>query len=240
MKILERMVYPGRIIIIGADASAAAEVVVYAVTGRSPASQARKLELSGSAVWTKPTDPETVKSGNVDLLVYPAVILGSGVAVSNGRQTSDLDLSGGEGPAGVLAKSLERWTYEPDAPIYTPRITGCVLPDRRAGLSLIRRGQDGISERCFFEFSSRPGEGRLIATYAGENIQPLPIFRGEPLELELSGRTAAETAGAVYAALRPEGRLEDFRVAVACVFWPREAGLRPEVAILNRHERTSR
>ncbi|MBM3295358.1 MAG: hypothetical protein FJY82_12680 [Candidatus Aminicenantes bacterium] len=238
MNSLARMLYPGRFIVIGSDPSGSVDVVVYGLTGRSPSSRSRRLERRGGAVWTEPADPETVKRGNVDLLLYPAVVLGAGIAASNGRQTTDIDLSAGENPVAVLAAGLERWTYEPDAPNHTPRIAGCVLPNGRSALGVIRRGRGGSAERAFFECPAVPGRGRLIATYTGENSDPLPAFRGEPLEVEIATGTPEETAAAVFAALRPEGRVEDFRVAVACVFWPREAGLRPQVAIVNRHERT--
>ena len=238
MHALAQMVYPGRLIIIGADPSGESAVVVYAVTGRSPASQARRLEMSEGMVWTRPTDPHTIRAGNVDLLVYPAVIIGSGVAVSNGKQTADIDPSADENPVAVLAKGLDRWTYEPDAPIYTPRISGCVLPNGRTALSLIRRGPGGLAERSFHEGTFLPGRGSLVSTYAGPNANPLPAFRGEPVEVGLDGRTPEETAEAVYASLRPEGRTEDFRVAVACLFFPRGPGGEPRVAILNRCERT--
>jgi hypothetical protein len=239
MENLIRMTYPGRLIIIGADPANAFGVVVYGITGRSPSSQARRLELSGETIWTRPTDPDVIKTGNADLLVYPALILGAGIAVSNGRQTAGLDLTADENPVLVLAKGLKGWTYEPDGPIFTPRIAGCLLPNGRAGLAIIRRSPDGSPERSYYEFPLVPGQGKFIATYGGENGPAPPAFRGEPLDLRLEEKTAETTAEAVYAALRPEGRAEDFRVALACVFSAR--GIRGErrVAILNRVERTN-
>jgi len=233
MRSLTQMTYPGRLIIIGADPSGEEAVVVYAVTGRSPSSQARRLEESEGAIWTRPTDLEVLKAGHIDLLVYPAVIIGSGVAVSNGKQTADIDLAADENPVSVLARGLDRWTYEPDAPIYTPRVSGCVLPNGRTALSLIRRGPAGEAERSFHEGSARPGWGKLVSTYAGPNVDPLPAF-----QVGLDGRTPEETASAVYEALGPEGRAPDYRVAVACVFFPRRPGREPRVAVLNRGQRT--
>ena len=77
------MVYPGRIIIIG-KSPAGEDVVMYAITGRSPSSQARMLLIDEveKKIFVKPTDEETLKTGNPDLLVYPAIICGSGIAVS--------------------------------------------------------------------------------------------------------------------------------------------------------------
>ena len=78
MEIVKSMVYPGRIIIIG-TAPAGQRVVLYSITGRSPSSQARRLEIDKQAgsIFVKPTDEETLKTGNPDLLVYPAVICNS-------------------------------------------------------------------------------------------------------------------------------------------------------------------
>jgi len=46
---LEKLIekdYPGRVIIIGAEKTGKNVVVLYAITGRSPSSQARKIEFS--------------------------------------------------------------------------------------------------------------------------------------------------------------------------------------------------
>ena len=147
---LTRMIYPGRFIILGRDAAGAYDIVLYGITGRSASSQARRLERRGDNVIIQPTDPDVLKTGNADLLVYPALVLGKGIAVSNGKQTEDIDPLADGSPVRVLEKGLEGWTYEPDAPIFTPRISGCLLPDRRAALSLIKRGGDGRPERSFF------------------------------------------------------------------------------------------
>jgi IMP cyclohydrolase len=234
---LIRMIYPGRLLIIGGDASGDHQIVLYAVTGRSPASQARMLELEGNAVWTKPTDPEVLKKGNPELLVYPAVIFGRGIAASNGRQTVDIDTESRDSAVTALDAGLGPWTFEPDAPIFTPRISGCVLPSGRSALSIIKRGSDGHPVRAFYDLADRPGRGALLATYAGDNQVPLAAFAGEPLEVGLEGSTPEETAEAAYAALRPDGRSEDFRVALVCVFARRGALGDRRLAIINRHER---
>jgi len=237
---LERLAYPGRLIVIGRDVSGAFHVVIYAVTGRSPSSQARKLVAEGNAVWTKPTDPDVLKKGNPDLLVYPALILGEGIAVSNGRQTADIDPRGEGSPIAVLERGLKSWSFEPDAPIFTPRINGCVLLSNRTALGYIRRGAQGEAVPSFFELSLAPGEGKMISTYRGENCDPLPAFEGGPLDLGLAEASAAETAAAVYESLGPRAGGPDFRVAVACVF-ARVSDLRDyRLHIINREERIDR
>lgn len=233
---LARMEYPGRALAIGRDLSGAFNIVIYAVTGRSPSSQARRLELDANAIWTKPTDPDALRKGNPDLLIYPAVILSKGLAVSNGRQTSDIAARSGQSPVQVLDEALKNWEYEPDSPIFTPRISGCILPSGRAGLSLIKRAENGASLRFLFEVPLIPGKGKLLTTYTGENKDPLQSYTGEPLDLGLREPTAQALAEAVDQALKPQGREGDFRVAVACVFAMATNMKDHRVFIINRHE----
>lgn len=235
------MPYPGRLIIIGAGPRAERIMVIYAVTGRSPASQARRLTFEGSAVWTEPLDEETLKQGKADLLIYRAVAIDRRIAVSNGRQTDDIvrvlkQVSDEMRPVDILSRSLEAWDYEPDAPHFTPRISGCVLTDGSAGLSIIRRGEDGARLASFFSWSVEPGKGRMIATYAGREENPLPSFPGEPIEVNIAEAAAKDTAEAVYHALTPQDPARDYRVAVACISALQTNLRNYDVHIVNRRE----
>ena len=237
---LAKLAYPGRLIIIGETGEAGKAAVVYAITGRSPSSQARKLVHRDGGIWVQPTNEETLKTGNVDLLVYPAVLIANGgIAVSNGKQTADVRdrLRPGIDPVSALSSALAGWDYEPDAPIFTPRISGC-LTGKAAGLSVVRRGPSGETLRNYFEVGLRAAEGRLVSTYEGPNADPLPVFCGEPRFVRLAGTTAGETAEAFYRDLAPSADGQDFRVAVACVFADLAAPDKVVVHIINRHERT--
>lgn len=237
---LTSLEYPGRLIVIGAPRQSGKAAIVYAITGRSPSSQARKLILRDDGIWVQPTDEATLKQGNVDLLVYPAVLFGTaGMAVSNGKQTVDVRdrITPGADPVSVLSAALAAWDFEPDAPIFTPRISGC-LAGGRSALSVVRRGRSGDSLRSYFEVRLRPGEGRLVSTYEGANADPLPVFRGEPRPVALAGSSAAETAASVYRDLGPAPAGKDFRVAVASVFVSLSDPKDIDVHIINRHERT--
>jgi len=240
---LSAMEYPGRVIVIGEAPTGSRTAVIYAVTGRSPSSQARKLELEEDGIWVRPTDEEVLKKGNPDLLIYPAILFSKrGVAVLNGKQTSDvrrrLDETSTQGPVEILAQGLSGWDYEPDAPIYTPRISGCVLAGPKAALSLIKRGAGGEALRSYHEIPLKAGMGKLIATYDGMNRDPLKSFPGDPLDVALDASEAAGLAESVYEALKPVSGGRDFRVAVACVLAGDVARHENETAIINRHERT--
>jgi IMP cyclohydrolase len=238
---LSAMEYPGRVIIIGKDRNRENIVVIYAITGRSPSSQARKLEIERGVVWTKPTDEAKLKSGNIDLLIYPAISIHRGIAVSNGKQTQDIleHLSQSQNPAEVLRSSLQHWNYEPDAPNFTPRISGCITPQKKAAFSIIKRTSDGASVRNFFDIPLAPGKGKMIATYTGEDKDPLPSFEGEPLDVELEPTSADEITKMIFQAIAPKEQEKDYRVAVACIFSRNLAENEFKAHIINRHERMS-
>ena len=236
---LARRNYPGRIIIIGKDNVGENVVVIYAVTGRSPSSQARMLYREGDALWVRPIEEEGLEQGKVELLVYPAICLSQGIAVSNGRQSLDIKsrLAHSQNPAEILASALSNWDYEPDPPIHTPRISGCVVTSKRAALSVIKRGEDGSSIRNIFEVPLIEGRGWMISTYQGENKDSVEPFSGEPQELEFEPNNPNDMAEAVYNALAPRKGEKDLRVAVACVFSPDMEKGEFDVFIINRIER---
>ena len=82
--------YLGRFFMIGRTESGK-DFVAYAVTGRSPPSRARRLEDewdSEDRVRTSCTDPEQLKKGTPELLIYNAMQMANGnFIVSNGAQT---------------------------------------------------------------------------------------------------------------------------------------------------------
>ncbi len=238
--VLPSLEYPGRLLSIGSSPSGRESVIVYAVTGRSPSSQARCLVHESGGVWVRPTDEDVLKQGQVDLLVYPSLLFGaSGLAVSNGKQTPDIraGLEKERDPVAVLSRALRTWDFEPDAPIFTPRISGCIAGGR-AALSVIRRGQEGETLRGFYEVPLRPGQGRFVSTYQGPNADPLPCFEGDPRPHAMPAADPRETAEMVYAALGPRPGGRDFRVAVACVFASVTDPRSVDIHIINRHERT--
>lgn len=236
---LSSMEYPGRIIIVGQEPTGKNMAVIYAITGRSPSSQARKLTFQGDAIWAQPTDEKTLKMGNIDLLIYPCIILSTqGIAVSNGKQTSDIESNLGlsQNPVEILSESLARWDYEPDAPIFTPRINGCALLGKKAALSTIWRAPDGSSKRRYYDIPLKPGQGRMISTYAGENRDPLRPFTQEPVEVEIQTPRADEMAKQIYEALGPLTGREDFRVSVACVYFADDNTDQNEIFTINRNK----
>jgi IMP cyclohydrolase len=236
---LTEITYPGRMIIIGKDTTDQYVITIYAVTGRSPSSQARKFEYSSNQIMVKPTDKQMLNQGDIDLLIYPALKIEKGIAVSNGKHTNDIykNMKNSSHPVRVLINALEFWDYEPDSPNFTPRISGCVLSGDRAALSVIKRAEDGRSLKNFYEFPLIPGKGKLISTYEGGNREPIPSFEGEPVDIEIHTKNADKTAQYFDHSLEPKQDQPDFRVALVCVFSQPSNFIESKVSIINRHER---
>jgi len=110
---LRNMKYSGRGIMIGLTLDEK-PFIGYSLTGRSPPSQARKLEYDPNQkiISTQVTDKEQLAKGNAALLIYQAVaFVGNGLMIaSNGRQTRllmDAFYSGERSPIHILTKANE-------------------------------------------------------------------------------------------------------------------------------------
>ena len=232
LEALEVMDYPGRLIIAGKDESGE-DVVIYGLSGRSPSSQARRLKANegGTTIAIDVTDKEQLAKGNPALLVYNAIVKdpeSGAIIVSNGAQT-DLIVTnvGMVEPRHILDKSLpysfadrnlvegtdiDMSTYEPDGPIFTPRVSGIVF-ESNAMLAVVKRGYEGEPVKSFTQLPLEPGLGYMIATYDGANPEKpgiVPSFTGEPRVVKLTGEPE-DIANAVYAAIG------EFAVSAACM-----------------------
>jgi IMP cyclohydrolase len=215
---LARNPYPGRGLVIGRSAADDAWLQVYWIMGRSPHSRNRRFVVDGAELRTEPVDPALVEDPS--LIIYEAMLEMPGrYLVSNGDQTRTLreGLEKGE----TFETALRTREREPDAPNYTPRISGML--DLRAGagagadvwLSLLRAGpaDPERTERTTFELAPPPpGLARGLTTYQGDG-SPLPGFCGEPSWLPLPGDPAA-VLEAYWDALDPGNRVA---LAVKCV-----------------------
>lgn len=235
---LGKMEYPGRLLAAGMSPEGDI-AIVYLITGRSASSQARRLVLEGNDIEVRPTDEDLLKKGKPELLVYKAMALRpAGAVVSNGKQTEDIisELGPGRKASEILESALRLWEYEPDAPIYTPRISGCLI-ETGIGLAIVKRGPEGKAVRQFFDFRLQAGRGFLLSTYSGPNRDPLPVFEGSPVEVGFPESGASRLAESVYGALTPSDPEKDFRVAAACAVFNPGNPLPAEFKIINRHER---
>lgn len=228
--------YFGRIIAIGLTNSAQEAFVLYGLTGRSPTSRCRRLVQRGDGIYTEPINEKNYNCQNKELLIYPAILFSRGVAVSNGQQTKDIAeklVLGHEDPETVLKEALARWTYEPDAPHFTPRISACLVPGGQLAMAILRRGERGEKIEDYYSLPLKPGEGYLLATYQGPNLQPLPSFSGPPLNFSLFSQKGKEILTEFFEALAPQEGKEDWRVAAVVVTLSFPSLEKKEVEIIN-------
>ena len=192
---LKNTSYPGRGILVGKDR------VYYFIMGRSENSRNRVFERTPDGIRTRAFDE--AKMTDPSLIIYhPVRRTERGLIVTNGDQTDTIR----DGHGFVAA--LRTRTFEPDAPNWTPRISGLLGGDGSYKLSILRaadpEGQRCI--RCFYEYEPAPGEGRFISTYEGFG-SPLPSFSGEPVAVEVPELGAMELARRIWAALNEANRV---------------------------------
>lgn len=180
---LSRNSYPGRGIIIGKSENGKDAVAAYFIMGRSENSRNRVFIEDGEGIRTQAFDP--AKLSDPSLIIYsPVRVLGNKTIVTNGDQTDTIyDLMNNQL---TFEQSLRTREFEPDAPNYTPRISGIIKvePSKAFNYALsILKSADGNPESCHrFTFSyNNPinGEGHFIHTYMSDG-NPLPSFEGEP------------------------------------------------------------
>ncbi len=202
--------YPGRGIILGKSEDGNYAVIAYFIMGRSENSRNRIFVEDGAGLRTQAYD-ET-KVSDPSLIIYsPVRVLDSRTIVTNGDQTDTVFDVLSQG--GTFEDALRARTFEPDAPNFTPRISGLVETGAAFSyrLSILKSGDPaGKSvQRCFYEYGSpASGEGRLIQTYLGDG-DPLPSFEGEPVRLKLSG-SIDEFSHAIWENLNSDNKISLF------------------------------
>ena len=195
--------YPGRGIVLGRNHNSE-WTAIYWIMGRSDNSRNRIFTYEDNALKTEPADPSKVKDPS--LIIYNAMrFIGHNVIVSNGTQTDVIYNKLMQGSS--FMASLEDETFEPDAPNYTPRISGFIDKNRQQiTLSIIRRNHTGDVDHCFWRYSNMAtGYGYCITTYMGDG-GPLPSFQGEPILLPLSG-SVSDIANTYWNELDSENRI---------------------------------
>ena len=181
-KILEENSYPGRGIILGRSADGKKAVAAYFIMGRSENSRNRVFVEDGDGLRTKAFDESKVEDPS--LIIYaPVRVLGNKTIVTNGDQTDTIyELMDRQQ---TFEQALRTRKYEPDAPNYTPRISGIMhIEEGKYNFALsILKSDDGdpdSTNRFTFAYENpKAGCGRFIHTYEGDG-SPLPSFVGEP------------------------------------------------------------
>ena len=181
--------YPGRGIVIGKSADGKYAVTAYFIMGRSSNSRNRVFVEDGEGIRTQAFDPSKLEDPS--LIIYaPVRVLGNKTIVTNGDQTDTIyELMDKQQ---TFEQALRTREFEPDAPNYTPRISG-IMHLENGGYNYamsILKSADGDPESCHrFTFAyqnPKAGEGHFIHTYMGDG-NPLPSFEGEPKKVGIEG-----------------------------------------------------
>lgn len=188
-KELQSNVYPGRGIVIGKSEDGKKAVTAYFIMGRSENSRNRVFVEDGKGIRTQAFDPS--KLTDPSLIIYaPVRVLGNKTIVTNGDQTDTI--YEGMDKQMTFEQSLRSREFEPDAPNYTPRISGIMHIENGTynyAMSILKSA-NGNPEACnrytFAYENCLAGEGRFIHTYQGDG-NPLPSFEGEPKLVSISG-----------------------------------------------------
>ena len=188
-KILKETSYPGRGIMIGRSADGTKAVTAYFIMGRSVNSRSRIFVEDGEGIRTQAFDPS--KMEDPSLIIYaPVRVYGNKTIVTNGDQTDTI--YEGLDKQYTFEQALRSREFEPDAPNYTPRISGVMHVEKGKysyAMSILKSDQGDPSSCLRYTFAyenPKQGEGRFISTYKGDG-NPLPSFEGEPKALELDG-----------------------------------------------------
>lgn len=172
---------------IGRTADGAKAVTAYFIMGRSVNSRNRIFVEDGEGIRTEAFDPS--KMEDPSLIIYaPVRVYGNKTIVTNGDQTDTI--YEGLDKQFTFEQSLRSREFEPDAPNYTPRISGVMHVEKKRfnyAMSILKSDQGDPSSCLRYTFAyenPKAGEGRFISTYMGDG-NPLPSFEGEPRALEL-------------------------------------------------------
>lgn len=120
-KDLQSNSYPGRGIVIGRSKDGKKAVTAYFIMGRSENSRNRIFVEDKDGIRTEAFDPS--KMEDPSLIIYaPVRVLGNKTIVTNGDQTDTIyEMMDKQS---TFEQALRTREFEPDAPNYTPRISG--------------------------------------------------------------------------------------------------------------------
>lgn len=228
---LVRNTYPGRGIILGKSKDGKSAVAAYFIMGRSSNSRNRVFVKEGEGIRTQAFDSS--KMEDPSLIIYaPVRVLGNKTIVTNGDQTDTI--YAGIDKQYTFEQSLRKRTFEPDAPNYTPRISGILHVgngEYNYALSILKSNNGDPKSTSRFTFAyEKPisGEGRMIHTYKMDG-NPLPSFEGEPICVAIDGDIDTFTKN-IWESLN-----EDNKVSLFVRYINIETG-KTETSIINKNK----
>ena len=209
--------YPGRGIIIGKSADGKNAMIAYFIMGRSENSRNRIFERFDGGMRTKAFDESKLQDPS--LIIYNPFLERKNIdIVTNGDQTDTI--YNALEASKSFEESLMTREFEPDAPNYTPRISGIVYYDNNDfnySLSILKSadGDPTVCNRYFYRYTPRAGIGHFIHTYECDG-DPIPSFYGEP-EVVTLPNTAEELAKLVWDGLNVDNKVSLFIRTVSLI-----------------------
>ncbi len=203
--------YPGRGIVIGRSKDGRYAVTAYFIMGRSSNSRNRIFAEEKEGIRTQAFDPSKLEDPS--LIIYaPVRVLGNSTIVTNGDQTDTIYEGLEKGL--TFEQALRSREFEPDAPNYTPRISGVLQIEDGAfhyAMSILK-SNDGDGSSCLrhiFDYENpAAGEGHFIHTYMHDGT-PLPSFSGEPKKVAIPDDMDAFTE-MLWSSLNEENKVSLF------------------------------
>ncbi len=199
--------YVGRGIVIGKSQDGKSAGIAYFIMGRSANSRNRIFSEKKGEIFTEPFDASKVEDPS--LIIYAAIrSYENNLIVTNGDQTDTVYEGLKAGKSFDIA--LESREFEPDAPNFTPRISGMVTfadGDFSYKMSILKAADDigSACNRFGFHYKSLNGIGHFIHTYKHDG-NPIPTFEGEP-ERIIMPNTAKELADEIWANLNENNKI---------------------------------
>jgi IMP cyclohydrolase len=178
--------YVGRGIVIGKTADGKKAATAYFIMGRSENSRNRVFVEKGDEVIIYPFDESKVEDPS--LIIYsPIKVIDNKLIVTNGDQTDTIYDFIKDGKC--FTSALKTREFEPDAPNFTPRISGMITFDDNDftyKMSILKSADEKGSacNRYTFDYSPIAGLGHFIHTYNHDG-NPIPTFTGEPERVEI-------------------------------------------------------
>ena len=209
---LQSKTYPGRGIVLGKSNDGTKAVCAYFIMGRSENSRNRIFVEDGEGIRTQAFDPS--KMVDPSLIIYaPVRVLGNKTIVTNGDQTDTIYENMDKQM--TFEQSLRGREFEPDAPNYTPRISGVMHVENgkyNYAMSILKsnNGDPDSCNRYTFAFENpKAGEGRFIHTYA-KDVNPLPSFEGEPTWVSLEADDIDTFTDKIWTSLNEDNKVSLF------------------------------
>ncbi|MBQ2266565.1 MAG: IMP cyclohydrolase [Clostridia bacterium] len=213
-QLLSENSYPGRGIVVGKSADGKKAMIAYFIMGRSENSRNRIFERFEGGMRTKAFDES--KLSDPSLIIYNPYLSAKGGnidIITNGDQTNTVYDFINEDK--TFEEALYTREFEPDAPNFTPRISGALyycFPRNVFTYKLsILKSANGRPEACnryFYNYVPENGIGHFIHTYKCDG-NPIPSFYGEPEEIEMPN-SAQELADICWNNLNADNKVSLF------------------------------